>query len=1094
VKLRVFGAVHVVRVFGVFVLGVLLLPGSFSERYAQSAPAPKRPLSHRDYDAWRDIGQPTLSRDGRLLAYTFMPQDGDGEVVVRNLATRKEWRVGVGDIPAPSNDGGDEQGGGDDPPPARGIRLAITSDGAYVVATTFPTKAEAERARKERTQKDKDRQKNEEGGEASSKSKESDPSATKATAGKAEAKGETAKAGATPTAGTAPNAPDKKPTAGKANKASMQAGGAGNGADADKKASEAPKAGLVIIDTKSGATTRIPAVKSIQVPGKGGAWLAYLKEAAARDREDNQADGRGRNVEAGEASSGQRRGGRGRGGRRDPLGSELVVRDLVSAREQSFANVLDYSFARDGKTLLYTVSSSKKPENGVYAVTPGAGKPAQPLLVGKGRYSRLTWDRGQGLAAFISDRDDADAKQPRYKAYLWQRGSGSAAEAVSRATAGFPADLSVNTGTALSFSRDGKRLFVAAAPPPKPEKDEDADTAGEDAPKVRADLWHWKDDVVQPMQRVRAGQERNRTYRGVYHIASKKYVQLADLGLRTVTSSDDGLRALGFDDQAYRRLVDYDGNYNDVYVMDASSGARKLAVKQLRGGAGGLQWSPDGKHAFYYQNKHWHLLSGDPQAPTSRLLTDKVPVAFSNERHDTPGPAASYGSAGWLKDSKSFLVYDRYDVWQLHADGRPPRNVTEGAGRKAGIELRVERIEAREIDDEEERGIDPDKPLTLRATDERTRATGWYRDSLAGDAPPVRLIWGDKRFAYVGRAVDADVLLISASRFDLYPDLFVTDSTFRKATRVTSAGAQLNAFRWGKSELISYKNADGVPLQAALYKPDNFDPKKKYPLLLNIYERMSQSVHSFRAPRPGTSVNLSYYVSNGYLVLTPDIIYTIGHPGPSALKCVLPAIQAVVDRGYVDEKAIGIQGHSWGGYQIAYMVTQTNRFRAAAAGAPVGNMTSAYSGIRWGTGQPRQWQYEQAQSRMARLMYEAPLEYLENSPVFHIQNVQTPMLILHNDGDTAVPWYQGIELYMGLRRTGKEAYLWNYNGEAHGLTRRHNQKDYSLRMQQFFDHLLKGAPKPEWMEKGIPFLDREDEKERFHQESAPGRTPVSSVQ
>ena len=248
-------------------------------------------------------------------------------------------------------------------------------------------------------------------------------------------------------------------------------------------------------------------------------------------------------------------------------------------------------------------------------------------------------------------------------------------------------------------------------------------------------------------------------------------------------------------------------------------------------------------------------------------------------------------------------------------------------------------------------------------------------------------------------------------------------------------------FLWGRSELIRFKNDDGVALSAALYKPENFDPKKKYPMLVYIYEPLSQNVNNFVEPRPSHNINFAYYVSNGYLILTPDIVYTIGSPGPSALKCVLPAVQAVVDRGFVDENAIGIQGHSWGGYQTAYMITQTHRFRAAEAGAPVGNMTSAYSGIRWGSGLPRQFQYEQSQSRIARPLYEAPQKFIENSPIFHIQGVKTPLLILHDDNDDAVPWYQGIELFLALRRNGKEAYLFNYNGEFHGLRRRHDQKD-----------------------------------------------------
>jgi dipeptidyl aminopeptidase/acylaminoacyl peptidase len=250
-------------------------------------------------------------------------------------------------------------------------------------------------------------------------------------------------------------------------------------------------------------------------------------------------------------------------------------------------------------------------------------------------------------------------------------------------------------------------------------------------------------------------------------------------------------------------------------------------------------------------------------------------------------------------------------------------------------------------------------------------------------------------------------------------------------------------------------------------------------MIVYIYEKLSDNLHRFVEPRPSHNINASLYASNGYLVLMPDIVYTTGYPGQSALKCVLPAIQVVVDKGFVNEEAIGIQGHSWGGYQIAYMITQTTRFKAAEAGAPVANMTSAYSGIRWGTGLPRQFQYEHTQSRIGASLYESPMLFMENSPVFRAARVETPLMMIHNDNDDAVPWYQGIEYYLALRRLGKEVYLFSYNGEYHGLRRRANQKDYAMRLQQFFDHFLKGAPAPEWMEKGIPYLEREREKERY---------------
>jgi dipeptidyl aminopeptidase/acylaminoacyl peptidase len=526
--------------------------------------------------------------------------------------------------------------------------------------------------------------------------------------------------------------------------------------------------------------------------------------------------------------------------------------------------------------------------------------------------------------------------------------------------------------------------------------------------------------------------------------------------------SEDGLFALGTDDREYRRMVEYDTRYSDYFAVNTSTGERKpLLVKH----SGMLSWSPDGKYALTYKDGNWHTIS----VPDGKVvnLTGKLGVRFWNEENDTPGAPYAYGTAGWTKDGKSVLVYDRYDLWQVAPDGSGARNVTAGFGRKTATQFRYVRL-----DPEDRRSIDPAKPLLLSAENLNTRDTGFFETHLDSKEEPKKLIWAAKKFASPVKAKDAPVYMLTASRFDEYPDLLVTDPAFHTMQKVSNANPQREEILWGTGELISYKNADGVQLSAALYKPANFDPQKKYPMLVYIYERLSQNVNNFIDARPGTSINASYYTSNGYLVLMPDIIYKTGYPGQSAIKCVLPAIQSVVDRGFVDEKAIGIQGHSWGGYQIAYMVTQTTRFRAVAAGAPVSDMISAYDGIRWGPGLPRQFQYEKTQSRIGGTLWQYPTRFLENSPIFMADRVTTPIMILHNDGDDAVPWYQGIEYFLALRRLGKEAYLFNYNGEPHGLRKRVNQKDYTVRMQEFFDHFVKGAPAPKWMEKGIPYLEK----------------------
>jgi dipeptidyl aminopeptidase/acylaminoacyl peptidase len=961
----------------------------------------KRPLHHRDYDPWRAIQGQGLSRDGKFLAYSLFPEDGDGEIVVRNLTTGKESRESAGSLPPAPDTQNFEAPPEAAGPAGRSVRLAFTADGKFLISTAFPKKADTDQAKKDK-----------------------------------------------------------------------------------KRPDEMPKPSLVIFDLSAMTSTRIADVASFQVPESGESLLAYLKgpkasgtPAAVTENEADQDQQRGG------------RGGRGGGGARAKTGSDLIVHDLrvQTANERTFEDVTDYSMSKDGKTLAYTVASKKEESNGTYAVVPGTDAAPVALLSGKGRYSKLSWDFAQKQLAFLSDRDDAAAKPPKYKIYLWDR-KGAATELVSESTPGFRSGYAIFERGTFNFSRDGSRLFLSAAPVgtvAAAESDTPVSTAtpGPNEEKVVADLWRWNDDYIQPMQKVRAAQERARSYRAVIHLADKKFVQLADPTMIGLTPSDDGRYAMGMDDRALRHMVDYDGTYNDVYLVDTVTGARKLILPQMRGGGGGgrggggapAPFSPDGKYLMAFKDKHWWSVRTTDGALTN--LTAKTGAVFFNEEHDTPDTPPAYGSAGWTKDGKWVLVYDEYDVWAVAPDGGASKKLTDG--RASHLQFRVMRLDTAG-DDEEERGIDPAKPLFLRAENTETRDSGFYSLANLDKATPQKLLMGPKNYRALGKAKDADVVMITATTFKDQPDIQITDTTFRSMKKVTDANPQQAGILWGSGELIKYHNDDGVELQAALYKPENFNPQRKYPMMIYIYERLSQNVNTFVRPAPGTSINIAYYVSNGYLVLTPDIVYTTGHPGQSALKCVLPAIEAVVAKGFVNRNSIGIQGHSWGGYQTAYLLTQTNLFHAAEAGAPVVDMISAYNGIRWGTGLPRQFQYEKTQSRIGGTLWEEPLRFIENSPVFQMDRIKTPVLILQNDGDDAVPWYQGIEFFLSMRRLGKEAYLFNYNGEPHGLRRRPDQKDYTVRMQEFFDYLLKDAPKPAWMEKGIPYIEREQEKEKHN--------------
>ncbi len=642
--------------------------------------------------------------------------------------------------------------------------------------------------------------------------------------------------------------------------------------------------------------------------------------------------------------------------------------------------------------------------NGIYLVTPGSASAPASLLAGKGRYTKPTWDREQHELAFFSDRDDTASHPAKFKVYGWTRGSAAPVELISASTPGFHNGFVIFDRGPISFSRDGSRLFVSCAPASLVAEAESTPPAGaaagpgaplpaaaDNSDRVIADLWRWNDDYIQPMQKVRLAQERARSYRAVYSFADKKFLQLADPTMSAVIPSDDGRFAVGMDDRAYRKMADYDGNYSDIYVVDTSSGERKLIMKQFHGGGGGpgaiggAVLSPDGKHLLWYQEKEWFTMSVPGGTPVN--LTSRIPTAFFNDEHDSPDAIPSFGNAGWTKDGSRVLLYDRYDVWSVSPDGATADRLTNGAA--SHLQFRVVQLER--IDDEDERGIDVSKPLLLHAENLQTRDSGFYSLARAEKGlTEKKLIMGPKSYRALSKAKDANVILITATTFHDQPDLYITEATFEAPRRVTNANPQQADMLWGSAELVSYRNDDGVPLQATLYKPENFDPKKKYPMIIYIYERLTQNVNNFVRPAPGTSINIPYYVSNGYLVLTPDIVYTTGHPGQSAMKCMLPAIESVVEKGFVDRDHIGIQGHSWGGYQIAYLMTQTHLFAAAEAGAPVVNMISAYDGIRWGSGMPRQFQYEKTQCRIGGTLWDKPLHFIENSPLFMLDRVTTP--------------------------------------------------------------------------------------------------------
>jgi dipeptidyl aminopeptidase/acylaminoacyl peptidase len=806
-----------------------------------------------------------------------------------------------------------------------------------------------------------------------------------------------------------------------------------------------PRSNLIILPLV-GATAMqpvvIPRVRSVRVPRDGGRMIAYLMEPDSAARTNGDSASRRPAAD----SSGRRPAPR-------EYGTTLVLRHVDTGAEERIADVNSYAFDMSGAYIAYTVVSRTAGRDGAY-MRAMSGGPETVLLQGAGNYKAITFDRAGWHVAFVSDKEEFTSAKPRYAAYMALVGKGAARRVVTADAFGSEVSLSDRQ---LGFSRDGSALILGAAPavPDSIPADSLADLA-------QVDVWHYRDARLQPQQKLEASRDRARTWLAVHRISSNATRLIGHDTLGRITLSDDGSVALAQADARYAVSRTWGDDGADLIVIDVASGGTKRIAEKVEFGA---TLSPAGRYVTWFDKGRWFSYDVRSQK-TSDMTMNARTIRFDQETWDTPSTPAPWGSAGFTREEKSVLAYSRYDIWELDPQGeRAPRVLTDSVGTKTLTVLRV-------IDlDMDDPYADPTQPVLLSAFNERTKKSGFMRDRIGANMAPETLLMEDASWRFLGRARRSAELMLSRQTYTEFPDLRV-GTTVGQTTRLSDANPQQSGVSWGTNELVEWQSMDGKTLQGILFKPEGFDPARKYPMITYFYEQLSDGLHSYVAPGGRNTINPIVYTSLGYLVFFPDIAYQDGYPGQSALKSIIPGIQSLVARGFVDAKRIGTAGQSWGGYQTAYMITQTNLFAAAFAGAPVANMTSAYGGIRWESGLARAFQYERTQSRIGGSMWEYPLRFIENSPLFYTDRVQTPVLIMSNDADGAVPWYQGIEWFVALRRFGKEAYLLNYNNDGHNPRKRANQKDVDRRMQEFFGYHLKGEALPEWMRSGVPYLQK----------------------
>ena len=782
------------------------------------------------------------------------------------------------------------------------------------------------------------------------------------------------------------------------------------------KKDKMPMDELVIRNLKNGTEWTIDSLKGYKLAEKGD-WMAYQ-----RTRKD----------------------------------SSLVVVSLDGAQKYVLPSASDYAFAKD-KAVLYFVTKEdkdgKKP--GMYVWTAEA---PQPVLVkeGKGIFVQPTFDNAGSKLAFLYTNDK---KEKDYTMALWvSENAGEAREVVTRATAGLPEGWVVSPNQRLSFSDDATRLFLGTAPAPLRK-----DSTVLDANRPNVQVWNWDEPVQYTVQQYNVKRDLKKSYAAVYQLNNSKLVQIADVELPDAQLPVKGMGdwAIVSTSKPYSLSSMWEGRTrSDYYKVSLATGERTLISEA---DYAGYRLSPTGKYVGTYNatDSCWYTIN----LADNRKIQLTTPQTFPawDEDNDVPNYPSPHGMAGWTKEDAALLIYDRYDIWSFDPEGKKaPVKLTKN-GRENKVTYRRVALDREQMD------IDLKEPMLLTGFNEVDKTTAIYRARLTSPVNPTLLAGGSYNYDNVMKAKNADKYIYSRENFEVFPDVWFTDASFKKSIQLTQGIRQQDSFIWGTAELISWISLDGKKLEGVIYKPANFDPNKKYPMIVNFYERNSETLNKYRMPEPHRStIDYRMYLSNGYIVFNPDNRYRDGYPGESCYNCVMPGIQEVLSRGYVDEKRIGAQGHSWGGYQVAYLATRTRLFAAIESGAPVVNMFSAYGGIRWGSGLARSFQYEHTQSRLGATPWADPRRYFENSPLFLMDKVETPILIMHNDQDGHVPWYQGIEYFVALKRLGKPAWMLNYTGEPHWPTKNPNKLDFQIRMKQFFDHFLKGEPMPKWMKEGVP--------------------------
>jgi dipeptidyl aminopeptidase/acylaminoacyl peptidase len=730
----------------------------------------------------------------------------------------------------------------------------------------------------------------------------------------------------------------------------------------------------------------------------------------------------------------------------------LIIRNSKGAVIDKINGVHDFKIGPTGENLVYWATINNKNQVGLFNL----GKTREQLSILQNQedsFYDFTWDESGKAFAFYSR---LTASAPIGRLYYYNLGNKSVLHLDPTMQPDFPSDANItnNSHYKLSISDDLQKVFFAIKSNSIQERTK---------PDSDVELWNGYAKWIYPMQQ-KSGQFQDYPHLAVWFPTEHRFSSVSTTELPKVMLSGNQQYAILSNPQAYEPQFEYEGP-RDYYIVNLATGEKNLFLRKHSIYSSDILPSPFGKYITYFKEKNWWVY--DISTKTHTNVTLNIKEKFEGKVRKLYGDSA-FGNPGWSTNDDEILIYDQYDIWAIKPDGTSFRRLTHG--REKQIQFRIPQTYngiglKGNFDGWTSNSINLENELLLRAEGSDGQS-GYYKwKHKSGENPIVYTHHYIDQFTY---AQNRHTFIYQQQKFERPPQLMLQNSIVAQKLLFQS-NPQQEKYSWGKSELIEYHNSKGTKLKGVLFYPSNYDSQKKYPMIVHVYEKQSNELHHYVNPSQFTEdgLNTTVFTTQGYFVLYPDIQLEIGNPGMSATDCTVSATKEIIARGLVNSKKIGLIGHSFGGYETAFIITQTGLFATAVAGAGITDLNSFYLTVGWDSGKPDMWRFQKEQWQMSKSPFEDPLAYNHNSPVACADKITTPLLLWTGKQDQHVDWHQSVEFHLALRRLNKKHIFLLYPNEKHSILKQTNQKDLLDRVQQWFGYYLKDEVPDSWISEGV---------------------------